>query len=93
MIVASLKTEYDYIISVSQGSATDRVEIARVSKAIRDVREGSACLVNHKKNGEMFINQLFICPLYDESHRLAYFLGVQAEVDAMGPGQQSENAG
>jgi hypothetical protein len=41
----------------------------------------------------MFINQLFICPLFDESGKLAYFLGVQAEVESMGPGQQPENAG
>jgi hypothetical protein len=79
--------------SIEQGSATDRSEVAKISKAIRGAKEGSACLLNHKKNGEMFINQLFICPLFDEAGKLVYFLGVQAEVESMGPGQQPENAG
>ena len=76
-----------------QGSATDRSEVSRISTAIREEREGSACLVNYKKGGEIFANQLFICPLYDEHKNLVYFLGVQAEVDGNGPGHLPENVG
>ena len=85
-------TLFDFIVWF-QGSITDRVEVARISTAIREGKEGSACLLNYKKNGELFANQLFICPLFDDNHKLVYFLGVQAEVDGNGPGHQPENAG
>ena len=83
----------NHFILFYQGSATDRSEVVRISTAIREEREGSACLVNYKKGGEIFANQLFICPLYDEHKKLVYFLGVQAEVDGNGPGHLPENVG
>mmetsp|Transcript_3001 Transcript_3001/g.3144 ORF Transcript_3001/g.3144 Transcript_3001/m.3144 type:complete len:103 (-) Transcript_3001:252-560(-) len=76
-----------------QGTSTDDSEIARIGEAIKDKTEISACLTNYKKNGEMFINQFFLCPLFDCDKQLIYYLGVQAEVSKLSPGQQPDNPG
>eukprot|EP00596_Hydrurales_sp_CCMP1899_P006056 CAMPEP_0119041124 /NCGR_PEP_ID=MMETSP1177-20130426/11294_1 /TAXON_ID=2985 /ORGANISM="Ochromonas sp, Strain CCMP1899" /LENGTH=215 /DNA_ID=CAMNT_0007006901 /DNA_START=112 /DNA_END=756 /DNA_ORIENTATION=+ len=63
-----------------QGSATERTEVAALRLAIKNERQGSAELLNFKKNGEKFYNHLYIVPLFDTAGKLAYYLGVQAQM-------------
>lgn len=63
------------IIMITQGKNTDKKEIQKISKAIKENSELSVCLLNYKKNGDTFINQFFVCPVYDNNKRLAYYLG------------------
>jgi subtilase family serine protease len=58
-----------------QGKETDKDEIVKISNAIKSEEELSVCLQNYKKNGDMFVNQFFICPVYDSDKKLAYYLG------------------
>ena len=37
-------------------------------------------LRNYKKNGELFHNHLKITPLFDNKHRVIYYLGVQYDI-------------
>jgi hypothetical protein len=75
-----------------QGKDTDPADPKKIRAALDAQKEEHVCLLNYKKNGEPFMNQFFICPLYDENKKLAYFLGAQAAVDSKSPGQQAENS-
>jgi hypothetical protein len=37
-------------------------------------------LLNHKKNGDPFINYLSITPIYDAAGRLTHYVGIQSDV-------------
>lgn len=78
-----------------QGPATNKEDIQLVREAIQKNEELSICLINHKKDGQKFFNQLFLCPLYgyENKNEPIYFLGVQAEVSEYKPGQNEENIG
>jgi hypothetical protein len=78
----------EILLSVSsllqlQGKETDKDEIVKISNAIKSEEELSVCLQNYKKNGDMFVNQFFICPVYDSDKKLAYYLGTER---ILGPG-------
>lgn len=78
-----------------QGPATNKEDITLVREAIKNHDDISICLINHKKDGQKFFNQLFLCPLYgyESKQSPVYFLGVQAEVSEYKPGQNEENIG
>ena len=60
-----------------QGKDTDKKEINKISTAIKEHSELSVCLLNYKKNGDTFVNQFFVCPVYDSNKKLAYYLGTK----------------
>ena len=60
-----------------QGKDTDKKEIKKISTAIKEHSELSVCLLNYKKNGDTFVNQFFVCPVYDNNKKLAYYLGTK----------------
>ena len=68
-----------------QGPGTKKEDIARIRGAIDKKLECSVCLLNYKKTGETFMNQFFITPLWGEDGKVAYYLGVQAEVLTLQP--------
>lgn len=76
-----------------QGKNTDQTDTQKIRNAIRTESEVSVCIVNYRKDGSPFFNQFFITPLFDDSKKLAYFLGVQKRVDRPGGGQQDKNLG
>ena len=76
-----------------QGRETDPNDVGAISLAIKERREINVCILNYRKNGIPFVNQFFLCPIYDPNKKLAYFLGVQVEVAHVGPGQHIENPG
>ncbi|MDP9426965.1 MAG: PAS domain-containing protein, partial [Actinomycetota bacterium] len=48
--------------------------------AIKEGREWSGPLRNHKKDGTLFWNELYIAPVRDEDGRVVNFIGVQKDV-------------
>lgn len=63
-----------------QGEQTAPETLAVLREAVREGRECSVEILNYRKDGTEFWNALFVTPVRDEDHRLAYFVGVQADV-------------
>ena len=68
--------------SILQGPETD---VALVNDLMASVRRGepaSATLVNYKKGGKRFVNQVEVLPVYNEEDELEQFMAMLQEVDA-----------
>jgi len=63
-----------------QGPETERRHIAEVRNAIREERPCQVCLLNYRKNGDKFWNQLYLEPIVDDAGRVTRYVGVQADV-------------
>jgi PAS domain S-box-containing protein len=65
-----------------QGRETDTVTVRRIREAIR---AGAACnveILNYRKDGRSFWNELSISPVLDDAGSLTHFIGVQADITA-----------
>ena len=51
-----------------------------IRTAIRERRSTTVALRNYRQDGELFINQFTLQPLFDRSGELVYFLGIQYDV-------------
>lgn len=65
-----------------QGPQTDRAVVARIREAIAAARPIHARLLNYRKDGQPFWNQLAISPVRDETGRVVAFVGLQTDVTA-----------
>lgn len=63
-----------------QGKDTDPDSVTRVREAIQREQPCTLDLLNYKKDGTPFWNQLSISPVRDNDGRLTHFVGVQADV-------------
>ena len=63
-----------------QGPATDAAVVAGIRAAIEERRTHSATLLNYRKDGTAFWNQLSISPVFDGNSDLVSFVGVQTDV-------------
>lgn len=63
-----------------QGPATDPATVAEISSAISEQRTVTATLLNYRKDGSAFWNQLSISPVFDGEGTLVSFVGVQTDV-------------
>lgn len=63
-----------------QGPDTDPVAVARIGEALRECRPVTEVLLNYRKDGSTFWNELSIAPVYDEDGGLTHFVGVQSDV-------------
>lgn len=63
-----------------QGQATDRDEVARIRAAL-DAGEGiTTSLLNYRKDGVPFWNQVDISPVHDADGEVTHFVGIQTDV-------------
>ena len=78
-----------------QGPGTDARDTQVIRSAIASRSECSVQTLNYKKDGSTFLNQFFLMPMRDKDGKLAYFIGVQKDVDPekQGKNVQGENAG
>lgn len=83
-----------------QGAMTDPQDVKLIRDAIRENREVSVELLNYKKSGETFLNQFFLMPIKEadgSSEKVAYYLGVQCELEegasTVGFNQEGKNPG
>lgn len=63
-----------------QGAETDPHTVAEIRQAIRERREITATLLNYRKDGQPFWNELKIAPVFSEQEELLYFIGLQMDV-------------
>ena len=60
-----------------QGDNTDQAGLQAIRSAIREQTNGYALLSNRRKDGSLFINELFISPIRDADGTVTHFLGIQ----------------
>ncbi len=63
-----------------QGPATDPRAVAEIRTAVAEARPVTTTLLNHRKDGTAFWNQLAISPVFDGEGQLVSFVGVQTDV-------------
>ncbi|MBA4062986.1 MAG: hybrid sensor histidine kinase/response regulator [Isosphaera sp.] len=63
-----------------QGPGTDPQALAAVREALRVGRPCDVELLNYRKDGTPFWNQLLLSPIRDAAGRLTHFVGVQTDV-------------
>ena len=65
-----------------QGPDTDPAAVAAIRTIIAEQRHGSVTLLNYRKDGTAFWNELSLSPVQDGQGRLTHFVGIQADVTA-----------
>lgn len=65
-----------------QGPATNPETVARLRRAIHEGRPAHVLLLNYRKDGQPFWNDLRIAPVRDVEGRLTHFVGIQSDVSA-----------
>jgi len=65
-----------------QGPETGQTVIARIRKSLDGKYADSVCLVNYRKDGTPFWNNLYISPLFDDKQEVVHYIGVQCDVTA-----------
>jgi PAS domain S-box-containing protein len=63
-----------------QGAETDPDAVRELADAVSAGRSCSVTLLNYRKSGEPFWNQLWLSPIADESGALAYYVGILHDV-------------
>ncbi|HWG95221.1 MAG TPA: PAS domain-containing protein, partial [Mycobacteriales bacterium] len=59
-----------------QGPGTDPAAVARVRELLERREHGTVTLLNHRKDGTAFWNELSLSPVYDGQGRLTHFVGI-----------------
>ena len=63
-----------------QGAETDQTVVAQLRQAIAEQREIQVTVLNYRKDGQPFWNELKISPIFADNGLLLYFVGVQTDI-------------
>ena len=63
-----------------QGKETDQPGLAAIRSALREGRGGRSLLLNYRKDGSAFWNELRIAPVHDGQGRITHFIGISDDV-------------
>jgi len=63
-----------------QGSETDPEAITQIRRAIAERDELKVTILNYRKDGQPFWNELKIAPVFSEDGDLLYFIGIQTDI-------------
>ncbi|MGW5959466.1 PAS domain S-box protein [Methylorubrum thiocyanatum] len=63
-----------------QGPDTDPADVARIRDAIQARRDVVVKLVNHRRDGSAFVNELYVSPVFGPHGELLFFFGSQLDV-------------
>ncbi len=63
-----------------QGESTDPDDVERIRRALAEARPVSVELVNHRKDGTPFFNELHVAPVRDDRGEVIRHVGVQLDV-------------
>ncbi len=63
-----------------QGKKTNQPAVARLRAAIKAGEHCTVTLLNYRKDGAPFWNELTISPIYDDNNNLTHFVGIQADI-------------
>ena len=69
--------------SILQGPDTDRSLLNDLMMSVQRGEPTSATLVNYKKGGERFVNQVTVTPVYNDDDELEQFMAMLNQVDDM----------
>lgn len=75
-----------------QGEATSRAAVAEIRAIIAQEREGTVEVLNYRKDGSTFWNQLHLSPIQDDDGQLAYYFASQIDVTEYRKVQMLEEA-
>ena len=62
-----------------QGPETDPAELAKLRRAIAEERSVAISVLNYRKDGRIFWNELAISPVFSDEGELTHFVGVQTD--------------
>ena len=62
-----------------QGAATSAAAVAEIRSGLQEEREVNVEILNYRKDGSAFWNQLHLSPIYDDGGRLIYHFGSQVD--------------
>jgi PAS domain S-box-containing protein len=65
-----------------QGPATDPAHVHAIRRAVAERRPIDLEILNYRRDGSRFVNELHISPVFGPDGRLDYFLGIQHDVTA-----------
>lgn len=60
-----------------QGNDTAQPALENIKQAIRNQTNGYAVLRNYRKDGSLFVNELFVSPIKDANGKVTHFMGIQ----------------
>ena len=60
-----------------QGHANDQPGLINIRAAIKNQANGYALLTNYRKDGSIFLNELFISPIKNAAGTVTHFVGIQ----------------
>jgi class 3 adenylate cyclase len=63
-----------------QGNKTSQPSIDQLRAAIKAGEHCTVTLLNYRKDGTPFWNELTISPIYDDNDNLSHFVGIQADI-------------
>ena len=63
-----------------QGAQTDSNMVSSIRQAIAEQREFQGILLNYRKDGTSFSNELILSPVFDEAGELMSYVGLQNDV-------------
>jgi PAS domain S-box-containing protein len=66
-----------------QGEDTDPAAVAEIAAALREGRETTVVLLNHRRDGTPFHNELRLAPVFDDDGRQIQVVGVQNDVSSL----------
>ena len=73
-----------------QGPHTDRAEVAKLREAIAAEQEATVELLNYRKDGTTFWNELFLSPVQDDTGNLLYFFSSSKDISKRRQAQDLE---
>lgn len=77
---SSIETLYRDCRFLQNGERQDEAALTRIRLAIDNGQPCREILRNYRKDGTAFWNELSITPVYNESDKLTYYIGVQKDV-------------
>ncbi len=63
-----------------QGPETDQEQLNQLRQAIREKRSTAVTLLNYRKDGSPFLNELTISPVFSTEGALTHFVGIQTDI-------------
>ena len=63
-----------------QGKDKNQANVKKIKEAVAERRPIRTDIVNYRKDGELFYNEISISPIYNKQGDLIYFLGIQHDV-------------
>ncbi len=74
-----------------QGQDTDRTVVAAIRHSLQAGQPFTRTLLNYRKDGTPFWNEVAISPVHDNSGAVTHFVGVQSDVTARVDAQQARD--